>query len=68
MNIYSRSGIVKLQQQKINRVTLRKRVQWHFPSSANSQTKHAGQINTVEIVYNEHEDQAEFACCNRFSL
>jgi len=23
---------------------------------------------TVEIVYNEHEDQAEFARCNRFSL
>ena len=24
--------------------------------------------NTVEIVYNEHEDQAEFAHYNRFSL
>jgi len=24
--------------------------------------------NAVEIVYNEHEDQAEFARYNRFSL
>jgi len=25
-------------------------------------------VSTVEIVYNEHEDQAEFARYNRFSL